>query len=142
MLRVEHLGGEVLGLGVTAPRLSWRLPEGSSRQEAYQVEMNGETSERVAGQASVLVPWPGAPLSSRQRVQWRVQVWTDQGLSDWSPPAWFEAGLLAESDWSARWIEPTEIERAPHVLLTEFHSTRGRVSAVSTPRHTVFTSVS
>jgi alpha-L-rhamnosidase len=29
--------------------------------------------------------------------------------------------LLAEKDWSARWIEPTEAERAPHVLVKEFH---------------------
>ena len=68
----------------------------------------------------VLVPWPGDPLTSRQRVVWRVRVRTDGGESEWSAAAWFETGLLDRSDWSARWIEPLETERSAHVLRHRF----------------------
>jgi len=37
-LRVEHFGDAVLGLGVRAPRLSWWLPDGTTRQLAYELE--------------------------------------------------------------------------------------------------------
>ena len=94
-LGVEHLGDDVLGLGDRRPRLSWQLPSGAARQEAYAIELDGRDLGRIESDASVLVPWPGEPLSSRQRVDWRVKVWTDGGVeSGWSPSAWFETGLL------------------------------------------------
>jgi alpha-L-rhamnosidase len=119
-LRIEHLGSEVLGLGVNAPRLSWNLPGGTIRQEAYQIEINGELSQRVADDRSVLVPWPSQPLGSRQEMSWRVRVWSDRGESPWSPAGWFETGLLLESDWSAHWIEPPGDDRQPQVFRREF----------------------
>ena len=119
-LRVEHLGSGILGLGVRAPRLSWRLPDRVTRQEAYQIEINGKPSPRVVSDACVLVPWPGQPVASRQDVSWRVRVWSEQGESPWSPAGWFEAGLLEESDWSAHWIEPPGDDRQPLVLQKEF----------------------
>ncbi len=119
-LRAEHLDEAVLGLGVRCPRLSWRLPAGATRQVAYAVEIDGHDTGRVDGEASVLVPWPGDALRSRQRAQWRVRVWTDAGESDWSAPATMETGLLESSDWAARWIEPHETERSAHVLRHAF----------------------
>ena len=120
-LGVEHLGDDVLGLGDRRPRLSWQLPSGAARQEAYAIELDGRDLGRIESDASVLVPWPGEPLSSRQRVDWRVKVWTDGGVeSGWSPSAWFETGLLHPVDWSARWIEPHEAERSAHVLRHTF----------------------
>jgi alpha-L-rhamnosidase len=120
-LRAEHLGDAVLGLGERRPRLSWRLPEGASRQDAYRIEVDGAETGRIESTDSVLVPWPdGEELGSRSRVSWRVKVWTDGQESEWSEPAWFETGLLDPSDWSASWIEPVEVERAPHVLRTRF----------------------
>ena len=119
-LRVEHLGSGILGLGVRAPRLSWRLPDRVTRQEAYQIEINGKPCPRVVSDACVLVPWPGQPVASRQNVSWRVRVWSEQGESPWSPVGWFEAGLLDKSDWSAHWIEPPGDDRQPLVLQKEF----------------------
>ena len=115
-LAVEHLGASVLGLGDRRPRLSWRLPPGATKQEAYALEIDGRALDPVKSDASILVPWPAEPLTSRQRVVWRVKVWTDGTESDWSPPAWFETGLLDTADWTARFIEPVEIERSAHVL--------------------------
>ena len=119
-LRAEHLDGAVLGLGVPRPRLSWWLPPGTTRQSAYTVEIDGRETARVDTDACVLVPWPGDPLGSRGRVQWRVKVWTDAGESDWSAPATMETGLLHPSDWAGRFIEPYEAERSAHTLRHAF----------------------
>jgi len=110
-LRVEHLDDAALGIGDRAPRLSWQLPDGATAQRAYCVEVNGRAFDRVESGESVLVPWPGDALGSRQRVEWRVKAWTDRGESEWSAPAWFETTLLDPDDWRARWIEPAESER-------------------------------
>jgi alpha-L-rhamnosidase len=111
-LRVEHLGDSSLGIGDRRPRLSWQLPDGASRQTAYRIRLDGRDLARVESAESVLVPWPADALASRRRVEWQVQVWTDEGESDWSQPAWFETGLLEPRDWVAEWIEPAEVVRA------------------------------
>jgi alpha-L-rhamnosidase len=105
-LRAEHLD-EALGIRVARPRLSWRLPHGTAAQRAYRISAdNGWDTGRVPDDRSVLVPYAGPPLSSGQRVTWRVKVWTDLGESGWSAPCWFEMGLLETEDWQAEWIEP------------------------------------
>ncbi len=112
-LRVEHLRTP-LGLGERTPRLSWWLPEGSARQEAYRiVGDNGWDTGRVDSPRTVLVAYDGPLLGSSQRVEFRVKVWTDLGESDWSRESWFELGLLSAADWSAVWISPDEREVAP-----------------------------
>jgi alpha-L-rhamnosidase len=105
-LRTEHFDGGALGSGVARPRLSWQLPDRVARQEAYAIEIHGREQQRVDSSDHVLVAWPGDPVRSRDRVGWRVKVWTDAGESGWSDPAWFEAGLLDPSDWWARVASP------------------------------------
>ncbi|MCK9931694.1 glycoside hydrolase family 78 protein [Frankia sp. Mgl5] len=130
-LRVEYLDAAAIGIGERRPRLSWLLPDGSARQTAYRVEFDlGDPvrgdSDWVDSDRSVLLPWPGPDLGSRQRVAWRVKVRTDVGESDWSAAAWFETGMSDPDDWVARWIEPVEAARAPsgerpaHVLRRGF----------------------
>src|SRR5690606_5875272 len=106
-LRFEH-GPDVLGVTERSPRLSWLLPPGSTRQEAYEIEATGWSSGRVDDPESTYVPWGGPPLASRRRVEWRVRVWTDLGESDWSDPAWWETGLLESADWQASFVAPAE----------------------------------
>ncbi len=107
-VRIEHLD-EPFGIGDREPRLSWRLPVGATEQHAYEVRRDdGVSSGRVEGQDNVLVPWPGPPLSSRERRSVQVKVWTDLGESSWSEPTTLEAGLLEASDWSAAWVGPAE----------------------------------
>ncbi|MCX4703292.1 glycoside hydrolase family 78 protein [Streptomyces sp. NBC_01352] len=107
-LRFEHLDDAVLGTDVARPRLSWQLPVGATRQTAYEIAA-GEWSTGVVRSAErVLVPYTGPEPSARERVEWRVRVWTDLGESDWSAPAFWEMGLLERSDWSASWIRPHE----------------------------------
>ena len=125
-LRVEHLDGTVLGLGIARPRLSWRLPDDTVRSTSYEVRLDDDRTASVASDRSVLVPWPFEPLPSRQPVTWQVRVRTDTGVSGWSAPARFETGLLEPADWSAQWVEPADDERFPagqrpaHVLRHEF----------------------
>jgi alpha-L-rhamnosidase len=134
-LRVEYLDAGALGIGNRRPRLSWQLPPGAREQVAYRVGSAAWDSDRIEGSECVLVPWGGDPLGSRQRVEWRVKVWTDAGESDWSSPAWFETGLLESADWVARFIEPYEPERADpglrpaYVLRHEFALDAGAVDA-------------
>jgi alpha-L-rhamnosidase len=108
-LRVEYLE-EPLGTTCRSPRLSWWLPEGASTQVAYRVRTDRWDSGRVDSPASVLVPYGGPALSSRERSSWQVKVWTDRGESDWSASSWWEMGLLDPADWSARWVAPVEDE--------------------------------
>ncbi|MGA5454740.1 family 78 glycoside hydrolase catalytic domain [Streptomyces umbrinus] len=125
-LRTEHLD-EALGIRVTRPRLSWRLPADTSAQSAYRIRAsNSWDSGRITSRESVLVPYAGRPLRSAERVEWQVKVWTDRGESDWSAPARFETGLLSAADWQAEWITPGETpggpagERAATLLRWEF----------------------
>jgi alpha-L-rhamnosidase len=125
-LRVEHLD-TALGIDVATPRLSWQLPEPATRQEAYRLEVGAWSSGWVESDQSVLVPYIGPPIGSRTRVEWRVQVRTDAGVSAWSSPSWWETGLLRATDWSAQWISPAEARPLPEagqrpasVLCTRF----------------------
>ncbi|WP_233495989.1 family 78 glycoside hydrolase catalytic domain [Geodermatophilus sp. TF02-6] len=103
-----------LGIRTTAPRLSWRLPDGAGEQLAYRITAdNGWDTGWVDGDRSILVPYAGPPLASSQRVEWRVQVRTDLGESPVSTPGWFETGLLWAEDWRASWVEPGVMPDGP-----------------------------
>jgi alpha-L-rhamnosidase len=111
-LRAEHLD-EPFGITEPRPRLSWQLPAEARGQLAYRIRAGNRDSGRIESAGSLLVPWPGAGLRSRERVSWQVKVWTDAGECDWSEPAWLEAGLLGPADWTAQWIEPASEPELP-----------------------------
>jgi alpha-L-rhamnosidase len=107
-----------LGIDVLAPRLSWQMQTDrpGARQTAYRIQAASRPEALAAGQAdlwdsgrvesdqSVLVPYGGSRLSSRQRVCWQVTVWDETGSASQSETAWFEMGLLRRRDWKAKWI--------------------------------------
>lgn len=130
----EHLT-DGLGIGVPAPRLTWTLPPGAGRQEAYELELHRSATVhrtgRVDSPEQVLVPWPGAPLTSRERVTVRVRIWAPDtpGPSAWSEPAAVEAGLLDPTDWQAvpvgaGWDEDPQADRRPARVRTDFRLER------------------
>ncbi|GAA3389238.1 family 78 glycoside hydrolase catalytic domain [Cryptosporangium minutisporangium] len=134
-LRTEHLE-PALGIRTTAPRLSWRLPEGAREQRAYRITAdNGWDTGWVESDQSLLVPYTGPRLGSSQRVEWRVRVRTDLGETPLSAPAWFETGLLSSEDWHATWIEPGTMpagekgDRPAALLRWEFDVDRPVVAA-------------
>lgn len=116
-LRCEHLVNP-LGIETPAPRLSWRLESDrrGARQMAYRLMAaaspdllaagtpNLWDSGRIEADASVLLPYAGQKLHSRQRCWWKVQVWDETGREAVAEPAWWEMGLLRASDWQAQWI--------------------------------------
>jgi alpha-L-rhamnosidase len=134
-LRVEHLDA-ALGIRTTAPRLSWRLPDGAREQLAYRITADNDVDTGwVESDQQVLVPYAGPPLESSQRVHWQVQVRTDLGESGVSEPAWFETGLLWPEDWQVSWIEPGVMpagakgDRPAALLRFEFEVDRPVVAA-------------
>ncbi|KAK9319654.1 glycoside hydrolase [Lipomyces orientalis] len=117
----HHYSG--MGIGHTQPRLSWRFltPEDNVQdwvQTSYEVEItNAGTGKsevhRVDSDQSILVPWPGAALSSRDSATVRVRCRGTTGkarasvegnLTLWSEAATVEVGLLEKSDWKACFI--------------------------------------
>ena len=63
----------------------------------------------MTSREQVLVPWPAAPLTSREAVRVRVRVRGAGMRSAWSDPATVEAGLLRADDWTARFISPRDL---------------------------------
>jgi alpha-L-rhamnosidase len=116
-VRFEHRTDDqpVLGIGTATPRLSWIVPgaDVAFAQEAYEIEVTRAGGEpevvQVTSGDQVLVPWPAAPLTSRESVRVRVRVSGNGMQSDWSDPATVEAGLLTADDWRARFVRPREL---------------------------------
>ncbi|MFC3999288.1 family 78 glycoside hydrolase catalytic domain, partial [Nocardiopsis sediminis] len=107
-LRFEH-HRDPIGIAETRPRMSWIVPEAPTgwRQSGYEVQLDDGMTVSVEGDESVLVAWPFAPLSSRERRAVRVRVAGEDGsLSAWSEWATVEAGLLSPSDWVAQMVGP------------------------------------
>ncbi|WP_432488057.1 glycoside hydrolase family 78 protein [Kineococcus sp. SYSU DK018] len=112
---VEH-HREPLGIGQERPRLSWVVDtdEPGWVQHAHEIEVTdpdhpGEPlrTGRVDSAEQVLVPWPAAPLRSRERRSVRVRVWGQEGgPSAWSEPTVLETGLLDAGLWNARVVAP------------------------------------
>jgi hypothetical protein len=99
----HHL--DATGIGQPTPALSWTTATDACgrRQRAYEIELSdGTATGLVESEQSVLVPWTGAPLVSRERRGARVRVHGHDGsVSDWSPWSWAEAGLLNPVQWQA-----------------------------------------
>jgi len=113
-VRFEH-HRDAFGIGETRPRLSWIIATTARgwRQAGYEVEAyrsDGQLCDRtgrVESDQSVLVSWPFAPLSSRERLTVRVRVWgLDEQPSEWSDFSPVEAGLLHADDWAAQFVTP------------------------------------
>ena len=107
------------GIDVLQPRFSWQLNDTTrgACQTAYQVLVASSAdmlkkdvgdiwdSRKRDSDQSVLVPYEGPELKSRQTYYWKVRVWDQKGQpSSWSEPASWEMGLLNRSDWQASWI--------------------------------------
>jgi alpha-L-rhamnosidase len=133
-LRFEH-HRDTLGIGESAPRLSWRTSEDQAAYE-FAVDDGGTSwhSGRIDGTDSTYVPWPAGDLPSRTQRTVRVRAWCADGSapSAWSAPATVETGLLEAEDWTAR---PVRVDAAgagrlprPAVLLRRAFSARGTVA--------------
>jgi alpha-L-rhamnosidase len=126
-----------LGFHDATPAFSWKLPAGLKKQTAYRIELKGGSvvwdSGWVESDQSVFVPYGGEPLTSRQRLEWRVRFKDETGKKyEWSQPAVFELGLLSSKDWKAQWIRPVIVEADP---ATEFNLIRALYRSKENPDH-------
>lgn len=145
-----------LGTDITVPRIDWQLSSSTNGvlQSSYRLiaSLNPQPASQSiddllwdSGEVSSNISstkWSGPPLASRQRVYWQVQA---SGISDgsnmttsWSEVAWFEMGLLAESDWvEASWIENSAYAPSGNTSLPIFavdFNNRCEAGAVSSAR--------
>ncbi|AFH61462.1 family 78 glycoside hydrolase catalytic domain [Paenibacillus caseinilyticus] len=107
-----------IGTGEKQPRFSWQLisEDRGTTQTAYRVQVGRESGDfgepfwdsgKIPSEDSLHVKYEGPQLASRTRYYYRVKVWDQAGNeSAWSEPAWWETGLLDESEWKAQWITP------------------------------------
>ncbi|MFF3505455.1 family 78 glycoside hydrolase catalytic domain [Streptomyces sp. NPDC003247] len=116
-LRTQHLD-EALGIDDTTPVLSWETAARAANtlQSAYRVQAatsperlrSGKPDLWDSGKVASAVPettYAGRALGSRDRVYWRVMLWSgSREDSGWSDTAVFETGLTRASDWDAQWI--------------------------------------
>jgi alpha-L-rhamnosidase len=80
-------------------------------------------SGRVASDQTAQVEYAGKPLGSGVRAYWKVRAWDRAGRpSPWSAPAAWTMGLLAPTDWRARWIEAPITPVPPVAGHNGFHS--------------------
>jgi len=123
-LRCEYLTNP-LGIDERVPRLSWLVSDErrAAVQSAYRIlvgsspdgldEADVWDSGRVESDRCTHVEYAGPKLESGRRYRWKVRTWDADGEpSPWSEAAWWEMGLLDESDWSAEWVGMTD-ERRP-----------------------------
>ncbi len=128
-----------VGIGTPSPVFGWNLeaiPDSARnlRQTAFRilVSSSAELLEQNTGDvwdsgevpSTVFwqLPYSGPDLESHTTYYWQVQVWNGGPLpGPWSSPACFTTGLLAESDWTAKWIA-AETDHGPYVAPLENRS--------------------
>jgi alpha-L-rhamnosidase len=107
-----------LGIDASSPQFSWVFnTEGRNfKQLAYQVlvadspeqldKMQGNTwnSGKIISARSSGIVYKGTPLQSRKKYFWKVKVWTTGNTEALSREAYFEMGLLKQTDWNADWV--------------------------------------
>jgi alpha-L-rhamnosidase len=133
-LQVEYLS-DPLGVDTQQPRFSWKIvsEERGVLQDAYQVilaeslkDIKNETGEvwntgRVSGDQSTNLAYAGPQLQSNKKYYWRVRIWINEEKSLWSEPAFFQTGILDNSEWQAKWITTTdEIVNESPLMRKEF----------------------
>lgn len=121
-IRFEHLDSPVLGIGVTAPRISWSF-EGQDKdwqQASYELRVQRDSvheTYKIQSAHCQFVPWPSRELRSQERaLVWvRVKDASDV-VSEWSEEASVEIGLLQLDEWRCSRMESAGSynQGAPH----------------------------
>ena len=104
-LKTEFLN-DPIGVDFQKPILTWNC-EGGIKQSAYRIVAKREgipvwDSGRVESD-SMRATYP-KELSSRERIDWRIVLWDENGIEGEATDAFFEMGLLDGNDWQAKWI--------------------------------------
>lgn len=117
-LKCEYLV-DPIGIDIQRPRLMWTC-DGGIKQTAYRIIASSDgkvvwDTKRVSTD-EMRAEYPH-PLCSRQRVEWSVTLWDENGKEGEPSSAFFEMGLLSEEDFKAKWIsgdyKPKREQRYP-----------------------------
>lgn len=121
-LRIEY-ADRPLALDVTQPRLSWVLhsPQRADRQTAYRVLVASAPqlladeradlwdSGKIDSAENFGILYRGPTLKAGSRYYWQVRAWDAAGQpSAWSEGSWWQMGMLAATDWKAKWVGGAE----------------------------------
>ena len=106
-LKTEHMVNP-LGLQTANPTLSWNCADGIT-QTAYQIIAKSKNrivwdSGKVAS-SQMSVEYGGSAAGARERIDWSVTLWDENGEPGQPESAWFEMGLM-DGSWEAKWIDP------------------------------------
>lgn len=117
-LKVEYLHHPI-GLDNIHPRFSWKLQSGQrgTMQHSYEIRVALNPTDVQSGKnlvwesglikkdESIQVNYAGPALKSKTRYFWQVRVTDNHGnTSKWTTPDFWQMGMLAPADWSAKWI--------------------------------------
>lgn len=97
---LDSLSGEKRNISQKA----YQIQAASSREKLSLGESDLWDSGRVLSQSAGMAVYQGKTPVVGQSVYWRVKVWFDDRVSDWSEVSSFENNFLAESDWTGSWI--------------------------------------
>ncbi|NJM16479.1 MAG: hypothetical protein HC896_14850 [Bacteroidales bacterium] len=145
-IQVQNLSCEhtldPIGIDTKTPRFAWQITstEKNKSQTAYQVliatslnslqKHNADVfdTKKVASGQQTNVVFDKIDLKSGTAYYWKVRVWDENGLaSEFSPPAFFETGLLSPSDWKANWVtSPTVLDWNRYYLQLAEHIKKKR----------------
>lgn len=107
-MKTEHMKNP-LGIDVVKPYLTWNCKDGLT-QSAYEIQVL-ENGREVWNSGKVIsrdmhMEYQGM-LKSRQRYSWKLRLWDENNQAgDWSQEAFFETGILDQTEWKAHWINP------------------------------------
>lgn len=114
---------DLIGVPGSTPVLNWQVAalKAGLSQMAYEVEVSSDltfatslaASEVVYSSSQVGVEAPGGPLASREVRYYRVRIQAQDSWSDWSAPVGVEAGLLLETDYSAKAVGDDSNNQSP-----------------------------
>jgi alpha-L-rhamnosidase len=95
-----------IGVDFVQPLLLWNC-EGGAKQTAYKIVAKcGETVVWDSGivESDSMRATLNCDLHSRERIDWTVSLWDENGLEGEPSDGFFEMGLLEKGDWQASWI--------------------------------------
>ena len=106
-----------LGIDNVEPHFSWKLlSDKPTRQVAYEILVASQESLLETGKAdlwdsgkvgsneSVMIPYAGKTLKSRQLCYWKIRSYTDTETSEWSKVQRFSVGILGEDQMRGQYI--------------------------------------
>ncbi len=137
-----------LGIEKLQPDFTWILQSDKRgvKQTAYQIQVSEGTpdfknklvwdSKKVDSEKSVKIIYNGEKLKSSVIYFWRVKVWDNKkDSSKWSSVGFWQMGLLAASDWQAKWIgigyKEDTLQRASPSFRNEFEVNKKVKSATA-----------